>query len=93
VIIDRVMSEEGLSGREAFTRAQSLLRFHYQHVVLFDFLPRICGEDIVRSSFIDGRVCADAPRLARVGSGDSRRGRRGADLSAWVPSTIEVQLG
>lgn len=49
VIHDRVVADEGLTGREAFTRAQNLLRFHYQHIVLFDFVPRICGEDVVRS--------------------------------------------
>jgi hypothetical protein len=48
VTIDRVRAEEGLTGKEAFARAQEIVRFHYQHVVLFDFLPRLCGEDAVR---------------------------------------------
>jgi hypothetical protein len=47
-IYDRVEQYEGLRDREAFTRTQELVRWHYQHVVLFDFLPRICGEQVVR---------------------------------------------
>ena len=46
-VIARVEAEEGLTGREAFTRAQTLVRWHYQWVVLFDFLPRICGAAVV----------------------------------------------
>lgn len=46
-ILTRVVAEEKLTGREAFHRAQNLLRWHYQWVVLFDFLPRICGQDVV----------------------------------------------
>jgi hypothetical protein len=48
-VISRVRAEEGLTGKDAFTRAQEIVRFHYQHVVLFDFLPRLCGEELVRS--------------------------------------------
>ncbi|HEX8401977.1 MAG TPA: heme peroxidase family protein [Allosphingosinicella sp.] len=46
-LLRRVKAEEGLTNREAFTRAQTLVRWHYQWVVLFDFLPRICGRDVV----------------------------------------------
>ena len=42
-VLARVQTEEKLTGREAFTRAQTLVRWHYQWVVLFDYLPRICG--------------------------------------------------
>jgi len=49
VIINRVRVEEGRTGKDAFDRAQEILRFHYQHVVLFDFLPKLCGEDFVRT--------------------------------------------
>ena len=47
-VFDRVVQYEGLKERAAFTRTQELVRWHYQHVVLFDFLPRICGEPLVR---------------------------------------------
>lgn len=46
-LLRRVKAEEGLTNREAFTRAQNLVRWHYQWVVLFDFLPRICGKDVI----------------------------------------------
>lgn len=45
-LLRRVKAEEGLTGREAFTRAQTLVRWHYQWVVLFDYLPRICGREV-----------------------------------------------
>lgn len=48
-ILGRVKVEEGLIGREAFTRAQTLVRWHYQWVVLFDFLPRVCGKATVNA--------------------------------------------
>lgn len=51
-IFDAVVAEEGLQGREAFSRAQELVRWHYQYVVLFDFLPRLCGTELV-SRIID----------------------------------------
>lgn len=44
-VLARVKAEEGLVGREAFLRAQTLVRWHYQWVVLTDYLPRICGSD------------------------------------------------
>jgi hypothetical protein len=47
VVIDRVEEVEGRQGVEAFSRAQELVRWHYQYVVLTDFLPRICGEDFL----------------------------------------------
>lgn len=61
VVFDRVMSDEGLAGRAAFTRAQEIVRWHYQHVVLFDFLPKLCGENLVRSM-----IDFDAPDPADI---------------------------
>jgi hypothetical protein len=48
VVIDHVEQAENLRNREAFDRAQELVRWHYQYVVLTDFLPRLCGEDMLR---------------------------------------------
>lgn len=59
-VLRRVKAEEGLAGREAFNRAQTLVRWHYQWVVLFDFLPRICGPDVVQA-LIARREGAAAP--------------------------------
>lgn len=41
-----IEEERKLTGREAFTRAQNLVRWHYQWVVLFDYLPRLIGPDL-----------------------------------------------
>ncbi|UTP39780.1 heme peroxidase family protein [Phenylobacterium sp. LH3H17] len=46
-VLDRVLSSGEHQGRDAFHQAQNLVRWHYQWVVLFDFLPRICGQAIV----------------------------------------------
>ncbi len=42
-----VKENEGLKGMDAFHRAQNLVRWHYQWVVLHDFLGRIVGEDLL----------------------------------------------
>ena len=47
-VLERVQDEEGLEGRDAFHRAQNLVRWLYQWVVLFDYLPRTCGNDLVQ---------------------------------------------
>ena len=47
-VLAKVKAVEGLTGREAFHRAQNLVRWHYQWVVLFDYIPRICGLDLAR---------------------------------------------
>jgi hypothetical protein len=47
-VLRRVVAEEKLTGRDAFHRAQNLVRWHYQWVVLFDYLPRICGTDLAK---------------------------------------------
>ena len=49
VVLDAVRDRLGLAGREAFFRAQQLVRWHYQWVVLFDFLPRIVGKEMARA--------------------------------------------
>lgn len=46
-VMDHVEDEEHLTGRAAFERARNLVRWHYQWVVLHDFLTRIVGRDLV----------------------------------------------
>ncbi len=41
-----------LTGREAFTEAQNLVRWHYQWVVLFDYLPRLIGDELVNKLLV-----------------------------------------
>jgi hypothetical protein len=41
--------EDSAPGDDVFERARRLAQFHYQWVVLTDFLPRIAGQDVVDS--------------------------------------------
>jgi hypothetical protein len=43
-----------------FTQARKLLRQHYQHVVVEDFLPRVCDPAIVREILKNGNRVYDA---------------------------------
>ena len=45
-VVDRLESE-GVSARDRFERAQQLVRWHYQWIVLHEFLPHIVGQDMV----------------------------------------------
>jgi len=42
-LVEQLHSERGLTGRPLFEEAQRLARWHYQWVVLHDYLPRILG--------------------------------------------------
>jgi hypothetical protein len=46
-IVDRVKAEEGLEGGDLFKVAQRITRWHYQWVVVHDFLRRIVGEELI----------------------------------------------
>jgi Animal haem peroxidase len=49
-LVDYVRDEQGLSNLDqVFREAQRLCRWHYQWMVLHDFLPRIVGHDVVDS--------------------------------------------
>lgn len=43
------------SGSEVFTEAQELVRWHYQWILLHEFLPQLCGEDVVEDVINNGR--------------------------------------
>lgn len=46
-VVDHVKAEEGLSGQSLFEEAQRLVRWHYQWVVVHDFLKkRLVGEEV-----------------------------------------------
>ena len=47
--VDQVSTEQGLTGDELFKEAQRLTRWHYQWVVIHDFLERIVGREMVDS--------------------------------------------
>jgi hypothetical protein len=42
----------GLSGDQAFKEAQRLVRWHYQWVVVHDFLRRVAGDDVVNDILV-----------------------------------------
>ena len=43
------------SGSEIFREAQELVRWHYQWILLHEFLPQLCGEDVVEEVTTNGR--------------------------------------
>ena len=46
-LLRRVERDEGLTGHQAFARARRLLQWHYQWVVLNDYLPRILHPSVL----------------------------------------------
>jgi hypothetical protein len=59
VLTDRYAGELGLNGMELFRRVQRDVRWHYQNIVVHDFLPRLLGEERV------GRILKEGPRFYR----------------------------
>ncbi|MGF1512663.1 MAG: heme peroxidase family protein [Elainellaceae cyanobacterium] len=53
--VDKIASEQGLSGAELFKAAQKEVTLHYQSIVLTDFLPRIVQEDVLADVLQNGR--------------------------------------
>lgn len=47
--VEEVSANQGFAGEDLFKEAQRLARWHYQWVVVHDFLVRIVGEEIVNS--------------------------------------------
>jgi hypothetical protein len=44
------------AGRSRFEEAQRLVRWHYQHLIVHEFLPKICGQDVVTDVLENGRA-------------------------------------
>jgi hypothetical protein len=44
-----LMARRGLTGAALFNETQRLVRWHYQWMVVHDFLPRVAGADVVNS--------------------------------------------
>ncbi len=38
-----------------FNEAQELVRWHYQYIVLHEFLPQLCGEEVIKDIMDNGR--------------------------------------
>jgi Animal haem peroxidase len=62
-VVDRVQRDTGLSGPALFEESRRLVMWHYQWVVIRDFLPRIAGEavvnDILKPDPVSGLPVAD----------------------------------
>ena len=54
-VVDRVKEDKGLSGAELFEEARRLVTWHYQWVVVHDFLRRVAGDAIVNDVLTNGR--------------------------------------
>jgi hypothetical protein len=46
-VVDRLQAEEGLHGADLFKHAQRLTRWHYQWIVVHDFLRRLVGQELL----------------------------------------------
>ena len=64
---NKLMSEDTGPARNRFQRVQAEVRFHYQWMVVNDFLPTIISEevlkDIIPHHYKDTDVRADPPKL------------------------------
>ncbi|MFP2932357.1 peroxidase family protein [Pyxidicoccus sp. 3LG] len=47
-VVDHVIAKGGVSPGEVFAEAQRLVRWHYQWIVVNEFLPHIVGESLVK---------------------------------------------
>ncbi len=54
-VVDYVRSDLGLSGGEVFTEAQRIVRWHYQWIVIHEFLRKTCGDAVVDDVLSNGR--------------------------------------
>jgi hypothetical protein len=54
-VVDYVRSELGLSAGEVFPEAQRIVRWHYQWIVIHEFLRKTCGDKVLRDILERGR--------------------------------------
>jgi hypothetical protein len=60
-VVDDVRTDLGplATTAETFAEAQQIVRWHYQWMILHEFLPLTCGEEVVSSILTDGRQFYD----------------------------------
>ncbi|HEY6778191.1 MAG TPA: heme peroxidase family protein [Thermoleophilaceae bacterium] len=91
-VVDRVKADKGLTGSDLFEESRRLVTWHYQWVVVHDFLRRIAGDAVVDDVLTNGRdffTWQDEPFLPVEFSGAAYRFghsmiRPGYDLNATV---------
>ena len=54
-VVDYVRSEIGLTGGEVFPEAQRIVRWHYQWIIVHEFLRKTCGDAIIDDVLTNGR--------------------------------------
>ncbi|MEY9894297.1 hypothetical protein ABIA31_007983 [Catenulispora sp. MAP5-51] len=60
-IVD-LLREDGVPEADVFAAAQTALTWHYQWIVIHDFLPRLAGADLVRQILAEGGRWYSPPR-------------------------------
>ncbi|MEA3012170.1 MAG: hypothetical protein QOD42_715 [Sphingomonadales bacterium] len=84
-LVEQLHAERGLTGGPLFEEAQRLVRWHYQWVVLHDYLPRILGA----ASHDSGAMLGDLLRLEPFEAGSGAQGvtvRSGLRFYSWQKS-------
>lgn len=61
-VLNDVIDKKGLKDKRAFQEAQRLVRWHYQWVILKDFLPRFVDHKILKE-ICDSSDCPSTPKL------------------------------
>ena len=59
-VVDRTRKNQRLEGAALFAEAQRITRWHYQWIVVHDFLERIAGKEIARAILKPGTTAAPA---------------------------------
>ncbi|MDD1453170.1 heme peroxidase family protein, partial [Sphingomonas sp. H160509] len=54
-VVDYVRDELGLTGGDVFPEAQRIVRWHYQWIIIHEFLRKTCGNAVVDDILINGR--------------------------------------
>ncbi|TCP33579.1 heme peroxidase family protein [Sphingomonas sp. BK235] len=54
-VVDHVRTELGLTGGAVFPEAQRIVRWHYQWIVIHEFLRKTCGDAVVDDVLAHGR--------------------------------------
>ena len=71
-MVEHVRIERGLTGDDLFKEAQRLVRWHYQWVVVHDFLPRMVGNEMMAAVLPETPIAAYGQNGASAGASYAR---------------------
>ena len=80
-VVDRVKADKGLSGPALFDEASRLVRWHYQWVVVQDFLRRVAGDAVVADILEETPRRPGRPSTSSSSSGRTTRSCRSSSRS------------